>query len=167
MNSPKPSILRIFWGKSPKRSLLRLAVLIPLASFVFSQILIPARPKGISMAPTYPDGGFRFINCFAFRKSDPRRGDVVAIRMAGKKSYYLKRVLATPGERIAFRQGQLFINGNRQEEPYLQFTGQWNMPPLFLEQHEYFVGGDNRRVPIDQHVLGVVQREDMIGGLLF
>ena len=167
MKAPNPTIERLFWGRDPKKTLLRLALIIPIATLVFSQILIPARPTGISMAPTYPDGGFRFINCTKFWKAPPERGDVVIIRMAGKKSYYLKRVLATPGEQIAFKQGSLLINGTPQEEPYLTFSGQWNMPPLTVGTHEFFVGGDNRRVPIDQHVLGIVQREDIIGGLLF
>ena len=44
--------------------------------------------------------------------SDPKRGDVVVFRWPGdSKQVWVKRVIGLPGDRIALRDGQVFING--------------------------------------------------------
>jgi hypothetical protein len=45
-----------------------------------------------------------------------QKGDVVIIRYSGK-TYYLKRIVALPGEVVAFRRGILYVNGKPQKEP--------------------------------------------------
>ena len=109
----------------------------------------------------------RIVNLLKYRNNDPVRGDVVVIAPAGRRVYYLKRILGLPGETVSFNAGQLTVNGQPQEESYLADRGDWNMAPAALESNEYFVAGDNRAVPIEQHLIGVVSKEKIAGGLLW
>ena len=72
-------------GRNPKVTLVRVAVLIVTCFVVFRFILLPARIEGISMLPTYKDRSVNFVNRLAYRWHEPRRGDVVGIRLAGPK----------------------------------------------------------------------------------
>lgn len=155
---------RLLVGASPKRTVLR-AVLVGLLAFVVFRFLVtPVRLRGGSMEPTYHDRSFVWVNALRYRFGPPRRGDVVAIRMAGRKVMLFKRVLGLPGERVAFREGQLIIDSAAVDEPWIEETGTWNMPEVLVGDNEFFVAGDNRAVPIEQHTLGRAQRSRIAGG---
>ncbi len=49
---------------------------------------------------------FNLVNRLSYAVSQPSRGDVVAIRLAGPSVVYVKRIVGLPGERVAFRQGR-------------------------------------------------------------
>lgn len=170
MNSSSPYIrrfLRLLWGRNPRRTLLRAGILAAVLLLLFSQVLRPTWTRGVSMEPNIQDGSFRFINYLAYRNRDPRRGDIVVIPMRGKRSYYLKRVLGEPGETLGFSNGQLMINGQVMPEPWKPSEGNWSLPPQAIPPGEYFIAGDNRAVPIEQHLIGRVKRKQITGGLLY
>lgn len=127
----------------------------------------PVRIRGISMEPTFRDGSFHLVNLLAFKRRLPQRGDVVAIRMVGARTYYLKRVLGVPGDSVGFTNGQLVINGEPVREPYVREPYDWTLPPVRLQNGEFFVAGDNRAGPIESHMAGVVRHERIAGGLWF
>lgn len=147
-----PTWLRIaLIGRKPERTLIRAAILAAFCYvffkfFIFKVFLLPVRIEGNSMFPTYHDWGINFVYRLAYNHSDPRRGDVVGIRMAGPSIMLMKRIVGMPGETIAFDQlGRLVINGHAMVEPYLK--QQLPAPPLGpvkLGPHEYYVIGDNR-----------------------
>src|ERR1035441_1356397 len=64
-------------GRRPKRTLLRLAVLVVAAVVAFKFVLIPIRVVGFSMEPTFHDHAINFINRLAYVRGQPQRGDVV------------------------------------------------------------------------------------------
>lgn len=117
------------------------------------------------MEPTVVDGRWYVINLLAYHRRAPQRGDIVAIRTHGRGTYYLKRILACPHERIAFRNGVLYVNGVVVPEPYVRAGSDWNMPELVLQDLEYFVAGDNRTAPLGAHMAGTVRREKIVGKL--
>jgi signal peptidase I len=80
---------------------------------------------------------------------------------------YLKRVAGLPGDTVEFRKGALFVNGERQEEPWLRLPCDWERKPQEVEPGFLFVVGDNRSMPIDQHEFGVVLRKRIFGGPLW
>lgn len=161
------SISKILFGNSPRRTLIRTLFLATATIVLVRYVAKPVRLRGISMDPTLRDGSFHVLNLQAFRFRPPRRGDIVAVRMTGDRTYYLKRILAEPGDRISFVNGVLYINGDKVEEPYVWFKGGWTMPEIALQSGEYFVAGDNRAGSPDQHVAGIVQRNQIAGSLLF
>ena len=161
-------LLRMLIGSSPKKTLIRTGVVAAAAFILFRFILFPVRVNGISMEPTYRNGGFNLINMMSYTAAEPRRGDVVAIRLAGKSVSYLKRIIGMPGETVEFRNGQLFINNKLYDEPYIKPGGEWNSPePRSVGEDTYYVAGDNRSMDMESHVQGIVQRKRILGRPLF
>ena len=118
------------------------------------------------MVPTLEIGDRVFVNKFIYRFSEPERGDVVVFRSAEDGDEELiKRVVGLPGDSIEVRDGVLFVNGERREEPYLNrrfpdsgFYGPTTVPPNHL-----FMMGDNRPNSRDSRFFGPVPFENIEG----
>ncbi len=152
-------------GRRPTRTLLRAVLLGVATAFIARWVVRPFRVAGTSMEPTVPDGAWGLGFVAAYRFGDPRVGDIVMIRLAGDSVMYLKRVLAAPGETVEFRDGELWVNGERRPEPYLRETGDWTTAPVTLGPREFMVAGDRRNVRQSAHLAGVVRRERIVGRL--
>ncbi len=157
---------RLIVGRSPRRTLVRLGF-IAVAAVLVGLAARPVWIQGESMEPTYHDGTLRVANLAVYRWRDPRPGEVVAIRLAGLHVMYLKRVLAVPGDTVAFRDGTLWINGEPRAEPYVVRTGAWNVAATQGKADEYFVAGDNRSMPAEYHLFGWVSRSRIAGGMFW
>ena len=60
--------------------------------------------------------------------------------------------------------GCLLVDGRPVAEPQLVLTGgNWELPPRRVAPGRLFVAGDNRAMPIDQHVLGEAELERIAG----
>jgi len=186
-----PRWLRIaLIGRRPRFTLVRIVVLAVVAFLVFGFILLPVRINGPSMLPTYRTGGVNMVNRFAFLRHEPRRGDVVTIRISGAEYstrelfhdlrrvrldfrrlfrpslMYMKRVVGLPGETIAFSGGKLFVDGQPLDEPYLKFSCYWERPPEKLGADQFFVVGDNRYMRMEDHTFGPAARARIVGKVM-
>ena len=162
--SPFPRWLRIaVIGRNPKVTLIRAAILAVVCVLGYHFTVLRIRVEGISMMPTYQDGTKHFVNRVAYLFHEPRRGDVVSIRLAGVHLMYLKRIIGLPGETVAFVNGQVLINGEVLDEPYEKLPWDWNRPPEKLGPNEYFVVGDNRSMFMQDHTFGKVERNRIVG----
>jgi signal peptidase I len=124
--------------------------------------------QGRSMLPTLHDGDHCILNRFSYRYRAPERREVVVIQDPGHADYAVKRIVAMPGETIWVKEGAVFINGEKQTEPYLvPGTATFSLlaPELFvvLGKDQYFVLGDNRRVSEDSRIYGAIHRDQIIG----
>ncbi len=155
-----------FIPRPTKGFFIRMGVVAIVAIIVFGFLLIPCIIDGESMIPTYPAHGFTFCWRGKYLFRNPKRGEVVIICYS-TKVYFLKRVVALPGETVEFRRGNLFINGRRQREPYLHYICDWNLPPRTVEAGHYYVVGDNRSQPISLHKFGQVDSKKIAGAPLF
>ncbi len=143
--------------------LIRSAVITVAALLLFGVFLTPCVISGASMEPTVHSVGLTF--CWRWKYSSgksPQRGDIVVIKYADKV-FYLKRIVALPGETVEFRDGELYVNGIRQNEPYVKFVSTWNLPPRKVAPGHYYAVGDNRSMPIEQHKFGQVSGHRIIG----
>lgn len=155
-------------GKHPKRTLVRLAILVVGSFITFKFILLPIRIHGISMQPTYRDGRYNLVNRWAYQRNDPRRGDVVSMTISGPSVMLLKRVIGLPGERVSIRAGVVHINGQPLDEPYVKFPrAPWDEPEIQLKSDEFYVIGDNREMSSDRHEYGRVERIRIVGKVVF
>jgi len=166
--APAPTWLqRVLIGRKPKRTLVRIAVLVVLSLAVFKFVFLPIRVEGGSMLPTYKESGVNFVNRLAYLFHEPRRGDVVAVRLlAGAHVMYMKRIVGLPGETVAFHQGRLYINGKPVEEPYVKFPCNWEHEPQPVGPDQYYVVGDNRDMPWADHEKGRPTRDRIVGKVL-
>lgn len=154
-------------GSNPRVTAARAAALIVAAVVVFGYVLLPVRLEGISMLPTYRNGALNFANRLAFLWHEPARGDVVAIRMAGPRVLYVKRIIGLPHERVEIALGTVLINGELLIEPTVVYKAPWNVPAVTLGDDEYFVVGDNRAMSARNHDFGLVKRDRIVGRMLF
>ena len=168
-HSPEPvarwQVLLI--GRNPRFTLVRIAIWIVALLLVSKFLFLPVRVDGSSMLPTYKDNRVNLVNRLAYLFHEPRRGDVVAIRLAGEHMMYLKRIIALPGETVGFSNGRAMINGVTLDEPYVKLPCAWNQPPLTLDPGEYFVVGDNRSMPQQDHRFGRAARNRIVGKTIF
>ena len=54
-------LLRVLIGRNPKRTLVRIGVLVVVCLVVFKFVLVPIRVDGGSMLPTYKEHGVNFV----------------------------------------------------------------------------------------------------------
>ena len=73
---------------------------------------------GDSMNPILRNGDVVLVNRLVYNARRPRRGDIIVFKPKGNENshYYIKRVIGLPGEKVEFRENEIYINGNRLEE---------------------------------------------------
>lgn len=128
---------------------------------------------GVSMEPTLMHGQEVLINRMSYILFKPGFGDVVAFKPNGneKSHYYIKRVIAGPGETVLIKGGQVYVDDKLLEE--YQFdrieAGGLASTPYLLGENEFFVLGDNRNNSEDSRSgnIGAVQRDDIVGRVWF
>ena len=161
----EPSLLtRVLIGRKPKRTLVRIVILVAVAFLGRAFVLLPVKVVGPSMSPTYLDHSIHIINRLAYLFHEPQRGDAVAIRLlAGGHIMYLKRIIGLPGETVAFHHGQLYINGHPLDEPYVMLRSNWEHKAEPIGPDQYYVVGDNRAMAWDDHDKGRPTRDLIVG----
>jgi signal peptidase I len=89
------------------------------------------------------------------------------VRLPGHSRLVALRVMAGGGDTVAFRNGQLELNGTLLVEPYVRGARTWSMPPLRVPAGDLFVASDNRAGPLDEQTAGRVPRSSVVGGPLW
>ena len=148
--------------------------------FLFTPIVV----DGESMKPTLDDGDRMIVNKIGYEVGEPNRYDIVVFHAPEKKDY-IKRVIGLPGDHVAYKNDQLYINGEPQDEPYLEsrkeelnegegtltedFTLEERTGKTIIPEGYVFVMGDNRRNSKDSRIIGLISIEEIIGdtGLIF
>lgn len=153
--------------KISKNRAIRLLFLTIFSYLLFSYILIPIKIHGISMEPTYKTGELRFINAMSYTFSKPKRFDIVTVKFAGNSVMLLKRVVALPGEFVEFRKGKLYINGKLINEPYMKNRCSWELKKRLVKQNHVYVIGDNRNMPVENHMFGQTNLKRIVGKVIW
>jgi signal peptidase I len=124
-----------------------------------------------SMEPTLRVGEYFLADATYYRSRLPSRGEV-AVYLHPKQAhlYYIKRIVAAEGGRIAIRGGRAVVNGMAVEEPYVDAgsaEGRFaDMPELRVPAGYVYVLGDNRANSVDSRdtvAHGVVPIANLIG----
>lgn len=157
---------------SPVRSILEFALIIGVSfvlvfGFVRPVVAAPVYIDSGSMIPTLQIYDRLLINKLSDDFSEPERGDIVLFEdPSGGPTPLIKRVIGLPGETLEFRSGELYINGELVEEPYVSEQEGLSFGPVRIPEGSYFVMGDNRDNSLDSRVFGPVPEEDLIGEAL-
>ncbi|MCL5038416.1 MAG: signal peptidase I, partial [Firmicutes bacterium] len=97
-------------------------------------------------------------NKLVYRWHEPERGDVVVFRYPLDPSRdFIKRVIAVGGDYVEIRLGQIYVNGQAIEEPYVANRDLQSYPKTRVPPGSIFVLGDNRRNSEDSRVFGAVE----------
>lgn len=85
------------------------------------------------------------------------------------KTSYIKRVIALPGEHVEIKDGKVFINGEKLDEPYLQdgvTTESSVLKDFIVPEGHIFAMGDNREHSSDCRAFGCIPLEKIEGKVL-
>jgi signal peptidase I len=111
-------------------------------------------------------------NRFIYHFRDPRRGEIIVFDVptaaeaaCGAGGVFVKRIIGLPGDVWQEREGFVYINGKKLDEPYIKKDrrdfNSW--PARKIPKENYFMMGDNRTSSCDSRRWGTVPRENIIG----
>lgn len=183
---PRPT----FW-QSVREILIILVIAVLVAiliqSFFIKAFIIPSS----SMSPTLQIGDRVMVDRVTYYFRKPRRGDVIVFRYPPtapqatnttnplywpfeqigetlhithrtSSSPFVKRVIATEGETMEIKKGQIFIDGQPIKEDY-KVPDTYDMPPTKIPKGRLFCMGDNRPNSRDSRYWGTVPIRSVIG----
>ncbi|MBU0531262.1 signal peptidase I [Patescibacteria group bacterium] len=142
------------------------AIIIPIRYFLIQPFYV----KGASMEPNFFDHEYLIIDEITYRFDDPVRGEIVVFRYPENPSeFFIKRVVALPGETVEITDGKVIIYNNDNpsgivlDETYLDVDQTFGKKRVSLNEDEYFVLGDNRDKSLDSRTFGPIRRSDIVG----
>ena len=137
----------------------------------------PVVVEGTSMVPQLHDGERLLVNKLIYYKIQSiswghiERGDIVVFWFPNDPDKsYVKRVIGLPGETVELRNGKVFINSIELNESYLDAEHNQSLPTWpakKVEDHHYFVMGDNRDNSSDSRYWGLVPEKYIYGKAFF
>ena len=147
-----------------------IAISVAIASFIIIFLYQPVRVQGTSMQPRLADQDRLFINKYAYRVGEVKRGDVVVFEFPGDRTKsYIKRVIGAEGDRIRIDGGQVYVNNEALDEDYVPpaYADNRSYQETVVPPHCYFVLGDHRSMSNDSRDFGPVNQSFIYGKAVF
>jgi signal peptidase I len=138
--------------------------------FVLVFLFQPFRVEGESMLPQFAEHDRIIVNKLSYRFGDIRRGDVVVFWFPeDPDKSFIKRVIGLPGDRVEILRGEVYVNGERIEEPYLsnRFRLLEDRLPVTVTKGYYYLLGDHRSKSYDSRLWGLVPERYIYGKVVF
>lgn len=140
--------------------LFTLLIYVVVRTFLFENY----RVLGRSMEPTLENDQFLVVNKLAYRLYQPQRGDIVVFTdPTSQERKLIKRIIGLPGELLEIVDGQVLVNRQPVDEPYITATWHSNRPPVTVPEGQYFVLGDNRNNSSDSRTWGMLSDGFIVG----
>lgn len=142
--------------------------LLPAIAIVLAINLFLAQPRvvhGQSMEPNLHENERVIVDLVTYRFRAPQRGEIIVLdapeRQPGPP--LIKRVVGVAGDTVEIKNGGVYINGQRLNEPYLGASTAGAMAAQVVPEEHVFVLGDNRGASNDSRYFGMVPFEDILG----
>ena len=151
--------------------LISLAIVVPIRYFIVQPFVV----RGASMEPNFVNREYLVIDEVSYYFREPSRGEVVVFRYPqDTRQFFIKRIIALPGEKVSITKGRVNIinkaypEGFTLDEVYLD-PSLLTHPDIerTLGLDEYFVLGDNRGGSSDSRFWGPLARKFITGRAVF
>ena len=129
-------------------------------------IVTPIQVVGTSMNPNLIDGELMLLNKITYRFNDIERFDIVVVDHDDDP--IIKRVIGLPGEKVEYKDNKLYINGEEIKENF-KTNGDTDDYNIIESSHStipknmYFVVGDNRINSADSRIIGLIDKDMILG----
>ncbi len=142
---------------------------------VYLFILTPNQVKGASMEPTFNSGDYILTSRVSYKFREMERGDVIVFKSPKNPDIeYIKRIIATPGEVVMVKEGEVYVNNQIMTENYIAAkTNLWeggcirDGEEYVVPPGELFVMGDNRPRSSDSREFCSIPFQSVIGNVFF
>jgi signal peptidase I len=140
-----------------------LVIALLIKTFLFQAFYIPSE----SMLPTLEKNDRVLVNKLSYRLHDVNRGDIVVFEAPPEETGaqdLVKRVIGLPGETVSCGDGDVLIDGQPLDEPYLEDTTTSTCEREYrVASGEVFVMGDNRNFSKDSRSFGPIDDDEIVG----
>ncbi|MDF2609707.1 MAG: signal peptidase [Lachnospiraceae bacterium] len=124
--------------------------------------------SGSSMESTLQDADHLILEKVSYSFGVPERFDIIVFRPYedDKDTYYIKRIIGLPGEKVQIKGSDIYINDVLLAENYgmeQMLDGGIANDAIILGDDEYFVLGDNRNHSKDSREIGPIKRAAITG----
>lgn len=161
-----------------------------IVSVVNSKVFANVQVQEKSMENTLYDGQHLIVDKLSYNFSDPKRGDIIIFLadeekgtiieetidmiklVSGKnndQTRLVKRVIGIPGDEVNIKEGYVYINDEKIDEPYIKgetTIGKFKLP-VKVGENQLFVLGDNRAVSKDSRDFGLINYNQVEGNAIW
>ena len=174
-----------FLRELPGLILIAFVLALLIKTFLIQAFFIPSE----SMLPTLQVGDRVIVNKFVYNFRDPEHSEIIVFEnpnlqqpsrnpvsavwhwlieglgfASDPNKDFIKRVIGEPGDTVEVRRGNVFVNGERLEEPYARSQGdRSDFGPETVPEDAVFVMGDNRANSQDSRVIGPIPLDNVVG----
>ena len=132
-------------GEEIKDWVVSIVIAVVLAMIIRTFVVELYLVDGPSMRPTLQHAQRLVVNKFIYHFRAPEKGEVLIFRYPKDPSRdFIKRVIAVPGDTIEIKDGNVFVNGELQNEDYILSKCRGDYPKSTIPEGHIFVMGDNR-----------------------
>ena len=156
-------------------------VILLIHAFVIQPVVSSAIKKNIvraykfpssSMEPTLFPGDYFLVDMKTYKTEKPKRGDVIVFEYPKDPTkVFVKRVIATEGEKVEIIRNKIYINDQLIDDPWGRFTltrpTTEDFGPVRIPEGSLFVMGDNRDNSQDSRFWGFVNIKKVKGKVLY
>ncbi len=165
--------------EEPSSLLIWIVGIIILVKLIQAFLIQPFIVDGASMLPTYHNKEFLLVDKFSYRVKAPERGDVMIFKLYENTNnpyegkHLIKRVIGLPSERVVVKNGVTTIYNTKNpygfvlDEPFVSFKETSKDAEITLDDHHYFMMGDNRAQSYDSRDWGALDATNIKGQVLF
>ncbi len=145
--------------------IIAILIVVPIRVFIAQPFIV----SGNSMIPTFSNGDYLIVDEISYRLREPHRGEVVVFRYPEEPSkFFIKRIVGIPEDVLELRAGNVYIDGELYDEPYIDVSTFSNAflregTSYTIKEGEYIVFGDNRKASSDSRTWGILPEENIIG----